>query len=111
VAWSAKNPGRVLEIAAGQRQKAKDAGWFPCPPCGTNFASQFALDQHKGTKAHSDVIKNGGPAEKTLSSAYLRKKAQRAAAVANKDFYCDPCEKAFGDQTALNRHDKNKHSD
>jgi hypothetical protein len=110
VAWSAKNPGRVNELAAGQRQKAKDAGWFYCPDCDHNFTSQYGLDDHNGTQAHSDAVQNGGPVEKTLSASYLRKKAKRAAAIANKDFYCDACEKPFGDQMALTRHNNQKHT-
>lgn len=103
-AWSANNPGRVNEIAAGVRKKAKDAGRFRCEPCGHNAATQFALDEHCKTIRHSEAVKHGRPVMKELTSAALNKRAQRAVALASKAYHCSTCDTPFQDQPAFNRY-------
>ena len=103
-AWSERNPGRVNEIAAGVRKKAKDSGRFRCDPCDHNAATQFALDEHLKSISHAAAVKNGGKAIKEPSTAALKKREQRALARASKQHYCSTCDKACQDANKLNQH-------
>ncbi|QRD06273.1 hypothetical protein JI435_307780, partial [Parastagonospora nodorum SN15] len=111
-AWSERNPGRVNEIAADVRNKAKDLQRFRCEVCDHNAATQHALDSHLLTKAHLDAEKAGRKVLKPLSAAALNRRASREAAIANRVHYCAPCDKACTSSTDLKRHkDKQKHKD
>lgn len=56
-AWSAQNPSRVNEIAAGVRRKAKELQRFRCEVCDFNAATQYALDDHRKSEAHLEAEK------------------------------------------------------
>jgi hypothetical protein len=110
--WSERNPGRVNEIAADVRKKAKDLERFRCEVCDHNAATQYALDDHLRTQAHLDAEKSGRKVLKPLSSASQNRRASRAAAIANRAYFCAPCNKACSSHTDLMRHtDKKKHKD
>ncbi|KAF9690915.1 hypothetical protein EKO04_010992 [Ascochyta lentis] len=101
--WSERNPGRVDDIAAGVRKKAKDLERFRCNLCNYNAATQFALDAHDLSQAHLDAAKRGFKALKPLSAAALNRRASRADAVANQTHFCAPCNKACSSSTDLKR--------
>jgi hypothetical protein len=110
--WSEQNPGRVNEIAASVRKKAKDLERFRCEVCDHNAASQYALDDHLQSQAHLDAEKRGLRILKPLSAAAQNKRASRAAAIANRTYFCAPCQKACTSSTDLQRHiSKQKHKD
>lgn len=48
----ARNPGRVNEIAANVRNKAKDLQRFRCALCDYTTATQYALDEHNRSQDH-----------------------------------------------------------
>ncbi|KAI5370716.1 Putative translation protein, beta-barrel domain superfamily [Septoria linicola] len=107
-AWSARNPGRVNEIAADVRNKAKDQARFRCDTCDHNAATQYALDEHLKSARHVDAVQNGGPVTKELGAKYLRRKQQRALSLANKEFFCSTCNKPYPDVVSLGRHNTSK---
>jgi hypothetical protein len=112
MSWSEQNPGRVNEIAAGVRKKAKDLERFRCEVCDHNAATQYALDSHLRSQAHLDAETRGRKVLKPLSAAAQNKRASRAAAIANRTFFCAPCNKACTSSNDLLRHiDKQKHKD
>lgn len=102
--WSARNPGRIDEIAAGVRKRAKESACFRCDPCDFNAATQHALDSHCETRLHADTVRNGAKVVKEPSEAALAKRASRAAAKSDKSLYCSDCEKQFTSANALKRH-------
>ncbi|OQO03108.1 hypothetical protein B0A48_11363 [Cryoendolithus antarcticus] len=53
--WSARNPGRANEIAAGVRNRAKEAARFRCEVCDHNAATHVTVIDAPG---HRDFIKN-----------------------------------------------------
>lgn len=106
--WSANNPGRRNEIAAGVRQRAKDTERFRCDLCEINFFCQYDKDQHLKSNQHAEAVKNGGKVVKELSYAALAKRASRAAAKARSDHFCEACQKPFDSIDALKRHQKTK---
>lgn len=110
--WSERNPGRVNEIAADVRKKAKDLERFRCEVCDHNAATQYALDAHLQSQAHLDAEKRGRKVLKPLSAAAQNRRASRANAIANRTYFCVPCQKACTSSTDLQRHnDKKKHKD
>jgi len=110
--WSEKNPGRVNEIAADVRKKAKEQQRFRCELCDHNAATQFALDLHLQSRSHLDAERNGRKVLQPLSSTAQNRRASRAAAVANRTYYCTTCKKACTSTTDLKRHkSKQKHKD
>jgi hypothetical protein len=74
-AWSARNPGRVNEIAAGVCNKAKDLQRFRCDLCDHNAATQYALDEHNRTQDHLDAVAKGVKEVKPLSVSALNRRA------------------------------------
>lgn len=106
--WSERNLGRVNEIAAGVRNKAKELQRFRCDVCDHNAASEFALNEHNKTQSHLKAIAAGGKVLKPLSAAALNMQASRANALANRTHYCKPCDKAFPGAHALKRHQTQK---
>lgn len=109
-AWSERNPGRVNEIAAGVRNKAKDLQRFRCEVCDHNAATQYALDEHNRSQAHRDAERRGHKVLKPLSASAENKRASRAAIIANQTHFCRPCNKACTSVTDLKRHtDSKKH--
>lgn len=111
-AWSARNPGRVNEIAAGVRDRAKAAGRFRCETCDHNAATQYALDEHLKSASHAAAVKAGKKVVKPLSAAASARRNSRADAVANRTHYCQTCDKACTSKSDLARHNsKKKHID
>lgn len=111
-AWSARNRDRVNEIAASVRTRAKEAQRFRCEVCDHNATSQTHLDDHLRSAAHAEAERNGRKILKPLSAAALNRRASRAAAVANRTYYCKPCDKVCTSSTDLKRHNsKKKHKD
>lgn len=103
-AWSASNPGRVNEIAAGTRQRAKDSARFRCNTCDINLASQWAYDEHVKSRRHIKAAECDGKDNKPPSDASTASRRRRAEAVANKTHYCSTCKKAFTTAATLRSH-------
>lgn len=105
-AWSAANPGRVNEIAADVRKKAKDQARFRCDLCDHNAATQYAHDAHLDAAAHLEAVQQGSKVVKTPSAEALKRRTQRAAAKASKRYSCAPCNKNYQGLDKLNKHCK-----
>jgi len=94
-AWGAKNPGRVNEIAAGVRKKAKDARPFHCDICDFTAATQASLDSHLHSITHAAAVKSGGKVTKPLTATTGRARKNRAARRAEGKHSCSTCNKIF----------------
>jgi hypothetical protein len=99
---SQKARDRVNRTASKVKAKAKKADRFKCDDCQMSFQSKAALDAHLETTSHKNVI--AGINKPAPSKSAVSVKAVRALAVANKDFYCQSCDKAFKNDWSLTRH-------
>ena len=101
-AWSDKNPDKVVKIAAKVRKKAKDEQRFYCDDCQQAFAAQTALDKHKTCQRHLRRV--AGFEQPAITKSAIAVNAVKAQARKNKTHYCSVCEKAFGNDSELQRH-------
>jgi len=102
MAWSEKNPNKVLKIAAKVRNKAKDEQRFFCDDCQLPLATQSALDKHYKTQAHLD--RAAGIEKTPITRSAVTVKAVRQKAKDNKLHYCAVCDKSFNNDWSLQRH-------
>lgn len=106
VAWSEKNPSKVLKTAKKVREKAKESRLFVCDDCDIPFATAHALEKHLKCKVHLDKVTGieKAPSKKTVAT-YREKRIQTTK---EKAFYCSACDKAFPNDWSLTRHNDTK---
>lgn len=101
-AWAEKNQDKVNKIAAKSQNKSRELRRFYCGVCEIAFQSDSALKKHTLTNNHVDRL--AGVTKSAPSDHVIATAAARDAAKANKTHYCSTCDKAFGDDCNLRRH-------
>ncbi|KAL8853313.1 MAG: hypothetical protein Q9221_001789 [Calogaya cf. arnoldii] len=105
-AWQDRNQSKTLKTAEKSRAKAKESRRFLCTDCDMTFVRASALENHYGSTAHHNQV-NGvvkGPSHKDVAN----RQAKRIQAINEKTFYCSACDKAFGGNGELTRHEASK---
>lgn len=99
-------PDRVRINATAARVRAKNLAEenFYCGPCKLPLQSRVALESHERTQAHRDVL--DGVVRTSTTHDRLVRNAARNAAKEDGIHRCDFCNKNFGNDWELTRHNE-----
>lgn len=101
-ARNAENRENEAARSAVNRAEVHASKKYECSDCEITLQSSEALEKHLKSRAHQDVV--DGELKGPITKSAVAVKAVRAAAKANKTYWCSTCSKAFNNDWSLTRH-------